>query len=635
MALVLLAAFAAVLGLGIFVESAYGARSAQQLVYQTWWFALLLGLLGTNIFFAAVKKRPWKRQQTGFLITHVGLLTLVAGGLVSSLGGVHGVMTLIDTEDVRFRRFGLPATNVILEPHKDVIRVRCPFVNQDEILYRAFDPGPLPWTADEFVDPHSRRAYATPLAMGLNWLAHPWPRYWAMDLGPGGRLEVLGYYPHAMGQPFAPAAASDGSAFPALAVVLASPATGTLPREWVGLHGTQRTFRIGPGLVEILGRDLRAEQLAEFQNPPAALDAGKNGTLVLGLAGETFRRDVERLVGKGPEPLGKTGWSLNITQYLPNYRDPAIAIAADPGLALELSRPEGKIGLALVARQAGAIYPIGKEPIPWQTLTGLWTWYHPPDHRYSDATLKGILQLVPGEDGTIHYRSFAGGKTGEFHFEKAGVTALGAPRQPIWSGMGWKFQVADYLPRAAPGPHFIPVARPLGQDDGETMPVTKCRLTQGKYAKEFWLAKSDHDFTLVNIGGDEFLVGYHTSQVDLDFALRLIRAEQTTDNGSSLPASQTSFLLLTDPGQNIHGENRNVTLNQPLTHRGYKFYQATYKSLGMDSAGKPISRSVLIAQYDPGLWLKYAGSTMVALGIACMFYMKAYFFGPQRSPTPV
>src|SRR5207249_3680918 len=126
---------------------------------------------------------------------------------------------------------------------------------------------------------------------------------WAMDLGRGARLEVVGYFPHALQQPFRPAAASDPSPFPALAVELVSPTTGVLPPAWLGFHAEQRTFRPGPGLIELLARPLRAEQLAEFRAPPTASSAAKNGTLVLGLAGQTFRWDVERLVGKEPEPL--------------------------------------------------------------------------------------------------------------------------------------------------------------------------------------------------------------------------------------------------------------------------------------------------------------------------------------------
>lgn len=505
-------------------------------------------------------------------------------------------------------------------------------MNPADTKVRVFDPGPLPWHPINVANSRHQT-----LAVGLDWLAHPWPRGCTMDLGHGARLDVLGYFPHALQQPFKPATALDPSSFPALSVELVSPTTGILAPAWLGFHAEQRTFRPGPGLIELLARQLKPEQCTEFQNPPTPAQAGKNGTLVLGLSGQTFRMDVERLVGKEPEPLGKTGWSLRVKQYMPNYRDSASTLPNDPGLALELSRAESKIGLAVVARQAGELFPITAERIDIaesqaenrRMLDSLWTWYHPPDFRYGDPSLKAVLQLAPGTDGTIYYRSFSSAKTGQLQFEKAGTTAQGSPRERIWAGMHWKFQVKRFLPHAVPGPHFTPVQRRVGQEDMETRPVIRCRLTKGAINHEFWLAKTDDDLTPIYLAGEEFLIGFNTSQVVLDFALRLLRAEQTTDNGSALPASQTSFVLITDPGQKPPGEGRMITLNEPLTHRGYRFYQMGYKSLGPDAQGKPISRSVLKVQHDPGLWLKYAGSCMVALGIACMFFMKAYFFKRQ------
>ena len=626
LAIVLLAAFAGVLALGTFVESAYDSRATHQLVYETWWFVALLGLLGVNIFCAAIKKRPWRKHQTGFLITHVGLLALVFGGVMTSLAGVHGVMTLIDTDDSQFLRHGLPTSNAIFDPHRDLIRVRSSGANSSGTQASIINPGPLPWNTNELAG-----AQSPILAAGLNRLAHPLPRSFTMDLNPRAKLEILSYYPHAHRQPFKPTAASDPASFPALAVELGSPTTGPLFPVWLGFHGEQRSFRPGPGLIELLARRVRTEQLNEFHNPPIGEKAGKQGTLVLGMDGQTFRLDVEQVTGKGSEPLGTTGWSLAIKQYMPNFRDANSTIPTDPGLALELKRADRRFDFAVVARQAGEMFPMNKDRVPRDAVPELWTWYHPPDVRYGDPSLKAILQLAPGTDGAIHYRSFTISKTRQFHLEKIGTTSHGAGRERIWADMSWRFRVSSYLPTATTGPLFTPVARRVGQEDAETIPVIKCRLTNGSAYQDFWLAKTDDDMTPIQVGGEEFQVGFNTSQVILDFSLRLVRAEQTTDNGSGLPASQTSFVLLTDPLLKIHGEGRMITLNQPMAHRGYKFYQTGYKSLGMDAQGKPISRSVLKVQYDPGLGLKYVGSTMVALGIACMFYMRAYFFKrPER-----
>src|SRR5438876_5138390 len=96
LAVALLSLFAGCLVVATFLETRYGARVAQELVYRAWWFALLLGLLAGNVLGAAVKKFPWKRHQTGFLITYAGLLWLVASGSLTVLFGEEGQVILID-----------------------------------------------------------------------------------------------------------------------------------------------------------------------------------------------------------------------------------------------------------------------------------------------------------------------------------------------------------------------------------------------------------------------------------------------------------------------------------------------------------------------------------------------------------
>jgi hypothetical protein len=79
-------------------------------------------------------------------------------------------------------------------------------------------------------------------------------------------------------------------------------------------------------------------------------------------------------------------------------------------------------------------------------------------------------------------------------------------------------------------------------------------------------------------------------------------------------------------------------MNQPLQTGLSRVYQTNYRALIDPRTHEPIldghrqvSLSGLTVTSDPGLWFKYAGSLMVVLGIATMFYMKAYFF---RRPIP-
>src|SRR5579862_8081023 len=83
LAVVLILLVAILLGVATFVEANYGTAAVGFLIYHTWFFAALLSLLALNIFCAAAIRFPWKQHQTGFVITHIGLLTLLSGSAIS------------------------------------------------------------------------------------------------------------------------------------------------------------------------------------------------------------------------------------------------------------------------------------------------------------------------------------------------------------------------------------------------------------------------------------------------------------------------------------------------------------------------------------------------------------------------
>ena len=100
LAVVLIGGSALVLALATLVESAYGDASksgaANWAIYQTWWFAALNGLLALNVLCAALIRFPWKKAQTGFLMTHAGLLLILGGSLVTRLYGVDANVSILE-----------------------------------------------------------------------------------------------------------------------------------------------------------------------------------------------------------------------------------------------------------------------------------------------------------------------------------------------------------------------------------------------------------------------------------------------------------------------------------------------------------------------------------------------------------
>jgi hypothetical protein len=98
LAVVTMLTLATVCGYATFYEMQNGTPAAQRDIYQTPWFAFILGVLGTNVFAVMVSRYPWTKHHTGFLIAHVGILLILAGSLVSLYRGLDSNMALLEGE---------------------------------------------------------------------------------------------------------------------------------------------------------------------------------------------------------------------------------------------------------------------------------------------------------------------------------------------------------------------------------------------------------------------------------------------------------------------------------------------------------------------------------------------------------
>jgi hypothetical protein len=94
LALLLLAVIIVATAIGTIYESLYNADVAKRLVYSHWWFDIWLLLLGINLFTVAAVRYPWKSYQTGFVITHGGIIILLFGSWVDRHWGIEGMMGL-------------------------------------------------------------------------------------------------------------------------------------------------------------------------------------------------------------------------------------------------------------------------------------------------------------------------------------------------------------------------------------------------------------------------------------------------------------------------------------------------------------------------------------------------------------
>ena len=96
LAVVLIATYAGVLIGATVVENKFGAAAAHFSIYDAGWFTAINVLLAVNVLTAVVIRFPWKWQQTGFLVTHLGILVLLVGCWLSRQYGIEAQLPVFE-----------------------------------------------------------------------------------------------------------------------------------------------------------------------------------------------------------------------------------------------------------------------------------------------------------------------------------------------------------------------------------------------------------------------------------------------------------------------------------------------------------------------------------------------------------
>ena len=101
LAVVLMVLLGCILAAATFVEKAKGMDYVQWTIYHSTWFIALQGVLAVNVIAAMLIRFPWGFRRIGFLLTHVGILMVLAGALWTYLYGIEGSIIFAEGETVR------------------------------------------------------------------------------------------------------------------------------------------------------------------------------------------------------------------------------------------------------------------------------------------------------------------------------------------------------------------------------------------------------------------------------------------------------------------------------------------------------------------------------------------------------
>lgn len=633
LAVICLLALSGVLAYATSFESEYGAKASQQVIYQSWWFGLLLAFLGANIFCAASIRFPWKKRQLGFVVTHAGLLVVLLASILTKWVCYEGSLRIAEAQ----------RSNVLVDIEAPVLSVKPldPRTGQAENgreYVLPFRPGAFAWSP--------RRVEV------LTQKADPF------------QVKITRFLPASIGRyAHGPAPSGvDGDPMLALDLKVTPPnATRAIDvfaddaqdeQRWFALGNLRRRVREVNGIQIVFQSflDDEATRLADFLNPPKDL-------------AETARFHYQDSGGKA-----------RVYEWALGEGGPHGEPSADVGKAVRLPdsdlevKYEGPIGLPAVLQSEirkqtgdedahGAKFLVRRGEGPWLTHYGWWSptmptymrgendppdskalvqigYFHPP---HFGAGLMGVLELVVTADGKLHHRYL--NRTGAQSVGPVSVgqemSLAGGPNQPV----AITFTVTEYLPHGQQTFGFVPLKIAKGKGDG--IPAVLAEMTVGGETKTFWVrgpAGLDANPTIfppegrpqraVEFAGKSYQVAYSFERVDLPISLDLVDFDVRFDRGTRNPRSYTSEVLVTDEARGISRKPATITMNEPLIDGAMTFYQQSFQELEDPRTGQPTGEflSVFHVRYDPIWPLMYFGCFLVIIGTFLQFYMRAGVF---------
>lgn len=280
LAVILLSTLIVMSIVGTLAESKFDADTARTWIYEAPWFHLWLLFLGANLTCSALMRWPWKKYHTGFLLTHLGIITVMIGAVIGQIWGIEGTMTLFKDSP--------PDNKLVLQTRQ--ITVRDPDAQQAVMI----DIGRQP----------VRIRDGRPLGL---WTT------------PGGwKLEVVADSPRLTAS-FQPAAAPSGP--PAVLVRLQTKAMNQTIEQWL-LADDRDHNRLDLGLITVDLTTAGTPTPATGAPNRAVLAAQPDGTLQLALHAAGRQVSSGPLAAGRPVVTGWNDWTIEALEVLP---------AAQPG----------------------------------------------------------------------------------------------------------------------------------------------------------------------------------------------------------------------------------------------------------------------------------------------------------------
>ena len=630
LAVVLLAVLIVAAIAGTIWESSFDAKVARAYVYRAPWFNLWLVLLGANLTVSALSRWPWRKHHVAFLVTHLGIITLLTGSLIGRIFGIEGTITLFK---------GDPPTNrLLIDEHQ--LRVH----DSDGVLkgYRA-----------EFL--HRPPTPKHPRDLG--------------KLASGGRLSVIDYA-EAIDAKLNPRPL-DGGGTPALHFTIKTAMMGQRLESWLLADDAQNgNFAMGLANIELkrgkseIPRSVNPSPAATGSRDPEEVTGkvsqrdpstafgmttsetdldesifvfaktpdqithvakggstgakisfsppqdGDKGQLTISLAGKTQTLDVAQNLGKDVAIAG-TQFTVRIENYWADFRiqdGKPVSLSDSPSNPAAVVTIRGRgIPIATSAQNShGTEQAVSTNGGP-STIPNI-----APAINEANAA-ENHLTLFVADDGAISYE-LDSRKLGH----SSGPLELNKPLVTGWAD--WQLLVDRSLPHAEEWMDFTPAKN----DSANQLPDgIRVRVEQNGETYEQWISAGWQITvpTLPNPIG----VSYGWRSTPLPIALELLDFEVARNEGSDAPAGFESTLRVsTAEGDSATGQ---CWMNHPFSFPGSWWRTWSGQTFKMSQASwnpENLGQSTIQILRDPGWLLKWIGSLLVVTGVFLLFYVKKF-----------
>jgi hypothetical protein len=648
LAVITLGTLAGVLAYATFFESWYGAGAVQEWIYRSRGFAILLAFLGANILCAALIRYPWKKRQIGFLITHAGLLTLLFGSLRSVYTADEGQLGMLEGEQKsQLVRIDYPVIRIRpldAKTHEPTKEFEIPF-QPGNFAWGPGNPKPQGFLGS-LVNTLTLGAFAKPSDQG-EVLSQP---------GDPFKLVVKNHMPASVWA-FAHEADPNGAPMVQLRAKFKGPGMPMTMDIFEGedrwFKADKRMYRVSknkgsgdfsrmPATIAFLFVD-RPELVDNFLNPPK--DPGQDGVARFRYRDRSGK---DRTYDWSLD--GQTDKSITLPDSDLTVRYTGSAEIPTEGTSLERALGEPAVPVANfkvrqgegpeVVHHGWAMLPMLPNVIPTEKGTEKpfvsIDYYLPPVLDPKMNGKFGLVEVLGTPDGSLYYRVFGRPENGQGRAVvrssgsvKKGkdIVAFGGnPNMP----MTLSFDVEDYLPAAREKEVCEAITLPKGKM-GEGLAASHVEMTIDGHTEDFWIRRSptlDPMFQHVTFPTGEYEVAYDVDRKDLGFSLKLDDFDVGFDPGTEQASSFVSQVRLNDEGIGIKDQPHTIQMNEPLDHRGYTFYQSSYRRHVDPRTLRETGQFLSVFQVgtDPGRFAKYLGCVMVVLGAFVQFYMRAGIF---------